>query len=1202
MNNKKNILIVEHDPNDLELIEFELKNSGLNYVSKAVQNETDFTLALRNFVPDIILCDYLLPSFDGSSAFEIKKQIAHDTPFIIVSGHIGEEKSIELIKTGVTDYVLKDKLFTLPTKVKRALLEAIERQQKNKIQYDRAQSESRLKEAQTIAHIGSWEINLEHNVHQWSDEMFSIFGIRKDEVLPSTESFLLFIHPDDLAYVSTSMETAFNTHTDSSFNFRFIRKDGILRHGHSRYRFEFDEGRTPMRLYGIIQDVTEKKLADDKLVKANRLYAFISQVNQTIVHVKEEGKLFHSACRIASELGKFKMAWIGVFDKLNKAITMVEQAGIPEEDIKLFMQAPYCDNGPQECVLRNGVHFICNDIQKDFGLEDWKPFAKKNGIYSVMVLPIKKSGDIIGTFNLYAGEINFFDTEEIALLDEATGDISFALNIIENEKKHKETAELVIQNEARFRALSEKSADMITLSNKKGELIYGSPSVTKVLGYSLEEFLLKRFSELIHVNDALSTAEIFERLQTPDKSFSLQQRILHKNGSWIWCEGTITNMFDEPGVQALVSNFRDISEKKKAERQKEFDENNLNALINNTKDLMWSVDRDFNLITSNQPFDEMSKVNFGRVIEKRGNVLSTATTPSIRKHHKQQYERAFEGEAFTEIEHFNLPVECWTQISYYPIRKGDQIIGTACISRDITEQKRTDEKVRENEKRYRNTLDNMVEGCQIVDFNWRYVYVNLNAAKQNQNTSEVMLGKTMMELYPGFESTNIYATLKNCMDNKQEQQMESKFTFPNGTSRVFNIRVQPSPEGIFIQSNDVSERKNAERALLEYNERYEIVSKATNDAIWDWDIENHNQTWNHGMQTIFGYTEREIKGTRIWWRDNIHALDHDRIDQELGEAFAKKTNNWTSQYQYLCADGSYKYVLDRAYIIYRESKPIRMIGAMQDITEVVHYRQGLEHMVEERTHKLNKALNKEKELVDMKSKFISIASHEFRTPLTTISLAAGLIKKYAKKMNPDELDNKLDNIEKQVSHMTYLLDDVLTIGKADAGKIEVVLSKVDIGFFKRLATEVIESATTPHILQYEQDCKITSVTTSEKLIRNIIFNLLTNAIKFSPGKNEVLMKVVCDQKNIIITVKDLGMGIPVKDIKNLFTSFSRGSNVEAIEGTGLGLSIVKKAVDLLNGTISVKSKIKLGSEFKVTLPLHHAKPVLVVKNTAALPV
>ena len=121
MSGKIKILIVEHDPNDIELIQYELKKGGISYISETVQNEKEYGKALKNFIPDIILSDYSIPSFSGLAAFEIKEKISPLTPFIFVSGTIGEENSIELIKNGVTDFVLKDKLFSLTTKFNRAL-------------------------------------------------------------------------------------------------------------------------------------------------------------------------------------------------------------------------------------------------------------------------------------------------------------------------------------------------------------------------------------------------------------------------------------------------------------------------------------------------------------------------------------------------------------------------------------------------------------------------------------------------------------------------------------------------------------------------------------------------------------------------------------------------------------------------------------------------------------------------------------------------------------------------------------------------------------------------------------------------------------------------------------------------------------------------------------------------------------------------
>jgi signal transduction histidine kinase len=168
--------------------------------------------------------------------------------------------------------------------------------------------------------------------------------------------------------------------------------------------------------------------------------------------------------------------------------------------------------------------------------------------------------------------------------------------------------------------------------------------------------------------------------------------------------------------------------------------------------------------------------------------------------------------------------------------------------------------------------------------------------------------------------------------------------------------------------------------------------------------------------------------------------------------------------------------------------------------------------------------------------------------------------------------------------MTFLLDDVLLVGKAEAGKVKVNLSELKLSALKQIAGEAVDGIGT-HSLVYSEKCDAREITTDEKLIRNIITNLLTNAVKFSPDRKKVYMDVSCDQKRMKIIVRDEGIGIPPEEIEELFIAFSRGSNVGTIEGTGLGLSIVKKAVDLLNGSLDVNSELGKGTELKIVLPL-----------------
>lgn len=395
-----------------------------------------------------------------------------------------------------------------------------------------------------------------------------------------------------------------------------------------------------------------------------------------------------------------------------------------------------------------------------------------------------------------------------------------------------------------------------------------------------------------------------------------------------------------------------------------------------------------------------------------------------------------------------------------------------------------------------------------------------------------------------------------------------------------------APERLEGMLSDITRFKNIEAELRESNDRYTAASRATNDAIWDWDIERDEQVWNHGIQTLFGYPDTRVRQVQEWREAKVHPDDIQRITTELHDAFISKRKNWMSGYRYLCSDSTYKHVLDRAYIIYKGEKPVRVIGAMQDVTEVVQYRQKLETMVEQRTHELNEALKAEKEMVEIKSRFVSIVSHEFRTPLSTISVVCGLLRKHHDQLPAQTIHEKLQNIDKQVQLMTYMLDDVLLVERASSAKIklqpkEIVLSD----FLENICLEIENSQETRHLIRVSHDFGRSTIMSDEKLLRSVLINLLTNAIKFSPKARYVDVLGSRHASNIVLRVKDYGIGIPPEDVKNLFEPFFRGRNVSAIQGTGLGLSIIKKSLDFLKGSIAINSVLGEGTEMIATLPL-----------------
>ncbi|MEZ5029391.1 MAG: HAMP domain-containing sensor histidine kinase [Ferruginibacter sp.] len=235
---------------------------------------------------------------------------------------------------------------------------------------------------------------------------------------------------------------------------------------------------------------------------------------------------------------------------------------------------------------------------------------------------------------------------------------------------------------------------------------------------------------------------------------------------------------------------------------------------------------------------------------------------------------------------------------------------------------------------------------------------------------------------------------------------------------------------------------------------------------------------------------------------------------------------------------------------------------------------------------LTKALSKEKELSDLKSRFVSMASHEFRTPLSTILSSASLVAKYTEAEQQENRTKHILRIKSSVNNLTNLLNEFLSIGKIEDGKITANNFEFNL---KEMLTvlcnemEAIAKNEQQIIFTYTGDEYIVS---DPSLLRNVVTNLLSNAIKFSPEKS--IIEVTCNilSNEIILSIKDNGIGISAEDQVHLFERFFRGTNVTNIQGTGLGLHIVGKYIEILDGKIEFKSELEKGTEFIITLKRH----------------
>lgn len=233
------------------------------------------------------------------------------------------------------------------------------------------------------------------------------------------------------------------------------------------------------------------------------------------------------------------------------------------------------------------------------------------------------------------------------------------------------------------------------------------------------------------------------------------------------------------------------------------------------------------------------------------------------------------------------------------------------------------------------------------------------------------------------------------------------------------------------------------------------------------------------------------------------------------------------------------------------------------------------------------ALAKERELNELKSKFVSIASHEFRTPLSTILSSASLISQYREKGENEKVDKHIARIKSNVNHLTGILNDFLSLGKLEEGKIDIVKENITLADFFHDVIEEIK-----HLLKPGQRVETTSSPTigtfcsDPRILRNILFNLLSNASKYSDQDKKIFIECTTENDQLYIAVRDEGIGIPEDDKRHMFERFFRASNATNIQGTGLGLNIIKRYLDLLNGSITFDSEYGKGSTFTVMFPLN----------------
>lgn len=496
-----------------------------------------------------------------------------------------------------------------------------------------------------------------------------------------------------------------------------------------------------------------------------------------------------------------------------------------------------------------------------------------------------------------------------------------------------------------------------------------------------------------------------------------------------------------------------------------------------------------------------------------------------------------------------------------------RLLGTVVVFRDISQKKF----VREGLGRMATIVNSSQDAIYSIDMKGRIRTWNKGAEKLFGYSEKEVLGQSLRKFTVPKESAKQYDESVARLANKIELP-PFETTRKTKKGQIVEVLVSASPiydtEGkvgsISVVTHDITARKKMEQDLFFANRRFELASEAVRGLIYDWDLKNNYVYRSVGLYRVTGFRPEEVPPKADWWVGRIHPDDQERLKWWTSLNFKTK-GKYTVDYRFLHKNNTYVKIWDHG-IVEKDATGvgIRIIGSAIDFTE-------------------------REEQEQRKNEFISMASHELKTPLTSLKVFTQFLKNLL--ADNKEAGHFLGRMDEQVDKLTAIVNDLLDVSRIESGKLR--LKKTNFSLEKLIAetVEMIQATTADHqIITKGRLGK--SIYADKDRIGEVLINLLTNAIKYSPGTDKVEISILKHSTTATVKVKDYGIGIAKKNIPYVFDRFFRvyGIDHKNYPGLGMGLYISAEIIKRHHGKMWVKTKKGQGSAFYFSLPFHNEKP------------
>ena len=1309
------ILLFTQDISLQDPVFTELVNSFSGLVQMAVSSKMDefFNLLIGKRYDLILAADTSdVAFFEKVSA--LVHSISECTPLIAISGSIGEEGAVDLIAQGYFDFVHLSRLKRLHGSVLRATEHKAGQTGSIRVP-DKAgmkRVKEFLEETQGVAHIGSWEQDLLTGSYYWSDEVYRIFGVEKESFQITSQSIMALRHKEDRQGVAKEIEDSLHGKDHSEYDYRIIRPDGELRYLHTTRKMHYDESGKPLRAVGVIQDITERKLAELELIQieknleeaqgiahigswerdlktnetvwskqAYRIYGLdpegppidyatitsmwhrddLHYINHIIAETysgKEYAEYEFRIKRHDGEIRNIHSIRRTIYDSTGTAIRSigtiqdVTEKRQRERDIqrahRLLDEAQSVAHiGCWERDLITGELIWSDESYKIYGFDPSTQKPEFDAIFAMIhpddreyvnsILDDSSHGKSYLEYgyriNRPDGKLRYLFVTRRTYYD-PTGKATRAIGTVQDVTEKRQD-ELQAKRYVDFgRTIGYFAKDFINMPvTRIDEAIqhmmerlaeFCLMQKVAVYRYDYENEVANRLyafdrefkdtGNALHSTANFTASEGTSRFSKTDKGYSfagddvpieVSEEFVGVSGprsvfaypildgDSVW--GTLTMISASPQeslplpaetlIRVFCEIFTNVVKRSEHEAALEHAYENNRLILDSISDGVGVFDRDGNALLIN---DHLVQQYYSEQIG-----IESGIFPKDAKHLKA-IQSIFETGATQSIEHGFSGKVFYNRL--FPVYKQGEITAVALFSTEITDTIKAQQEVmknvslsheaellREKEREYLEVLDTASDGAWVKDMTTGVITLSekwnqkpIFKSIHTENLEEFILGIIHPEDVP-----IALKAQRDCILNHWPMYQYEIRVFSKGKGyiwalcRVKVVYGETGPVKLYGSYLDITERKRMEEALRQDEALLKAIIEGSNNPISLKDQDSRIILCNSALADLYGLDRADLMGKASTAymnnkRKSRAVVKNERrvIESGLPETFEEVIPTIYGDRIFLSTKNPWRDP---------QGRTIGVIGVSQDITLQKNTERELRNTTED-------LKNKNKLITD----FITNLSHELRTPLSIIMMQLELINMYTKRQ--DGICQMIDIAWQNSLRLSRIVNNILDISRAEGGYLEVRRQYVDIIEHIRSICDSVGVYAQSKAIKVTFDSQLfcKNMLIDIEKVERILLNLLSNAIKYTPEGGEITITVRFRKRgDLILSVRDTGIGIPSEKLESIFDRFVRvdTSLNRENEGSGIGLALIKSLVEVLEGSIAVRSDLDKGSIFIVEIPI-----------------